>query len=187
MRRLKIISIFLICIAGCVGQAQEDHPTVVVGPGEGEERWVLPTSAESLGEGALIQMKLDRFDVPYTNMMALTQTLATSGILVHKHTFEDELIYVVSGNGFAIAGEDRAETPLEAGSLVYIPIGEWHGVRNADPDERMEVLVVTTPANEEWVSGFFRNASVLPGHPPLNLSEEEFLALFSKYGMELPE
>ena len=36
-----------------------------------------------------------------------------------------------------------AEThPLERGSFIYIPIVEWHGLRNADPNERMEVLEV---------------------------------------------
>ena len=33
---------------------------------------------------------------------------------------------------------------------------------------------------------FFRFATVEPGHPPLNLPEEEFLKLVKKYGMEVP-
>jgi hypothetical protein len=40
--------------------------------------------------------------------------------------------------------------------VIYIPIGQWHGLRNAE------------------------------GHPPLNVPEEEMRALFRKYGMELP-
>jgi quercetin dioxygenase-like cupin family protein len=190
--RFGLIALWLLGgMAACVGHTQspeeENHPTVVRGPMDGEDRWFAPTSADSLGEGAFIRIKLDRVDVPYTNMMALTQTLAAGGIPVHLHTYEDELIYVVKGNGFAIAGDDRQEVPLETGSLIYVPIGEWHGVRNADPNERMEVLVVTTPVDEGWLGDYFRDTTVLPGHPPLSLSEDEFLALMSEYGMELPD
>lgn len=190
--RFEIIALGLLAgTAACVGHTQtseeENHPTVVMGPTDGEERWLGPSSADSLGDGAFIRIKLDRVDVPYANMMAVTQTLATGGIPVHLHTYEDELIYVVKGNGYAIAGDDRQEVPLETGSLIYIPIGEWHGLRNADPNERMEVLVVTTPVDEGWLGDYFRDVTVLPGHPPLNLPEDEFLALMSKYGMELPD
>ena len=47
----------------------------------------------------------------------------------------------------------------------------------------MEILLVTTPAEDGGLGDYFRTASTLPGHPPLDLSEEEFLALASKYGM----
>ena len=166
---------------------EQIHPAVIKGPMDGEDRWLDPASAESLGEGAFIRIKLDRLDVPYTNMMAVTQTIAADGIPVHLHTYEDELIYVVRGSGFAIAGDDRPEVSLETGSLIYIPIGEWHGLKNADPNERMEVLLITTPVHKGWLGDFFREATVLSGHPPLNLNEDEFTALMSKYGMVLPD
>ncbi|MCZ6502485.1 MAG: cupin domain-containing protein [Gammaproteobacteria bacterium] len=163
----------------------QNHPAVVKGPMDGEDRWLDPASADNLGEGAFIRVKLDRVDVPYTNMMAVTQTIAAGGIPVHLHTYEDELIYVVKGNGFAIAGNDQPEISLETGSLIYIPIGEWHGLKNADPNERMEILLVTTPVRKGWLGDFFREATVLPGHPPLNLSEDED-APMNNYGMVLP-
>ncbi len=119
--------------------------------------------------------------------MIATQTLGASGIPVHLHTFENELLYVAAGKGSAIVGEDRREIPIEAGSVLYVPTGAWHGLRNEDPAQRVEVLVVTTPAEEGGLGDFFRAASVSPGHPPLNLPEAEFLALFSEYGMRLPE
>ena len=165
----------------------DERPAVISAPEEGLELWYLPTSRDDLGEGALINIKIDRVSVPYTSMMVVTQTLAADGIPVHLHTFEDELIYVASGHGKAIVGDDRKEIPIEPGSVLYVPTGQWHGVSNADPDERMEVLVVTTPVSAGGLGDFFRKASVRPGHPPLDLSEEEFLALFSQYGMEVPE
>ena len=143
-------------------------------------------SRDSIGDGAVIALKIDHVSVPQSGIMAAVQTLAADGIPVHAHTFEEELLYVVKGHGFAIVGSHREEIPLEAGSLVFVPPEEWHGVRNADPNDRMELLVVATPSAPGGLADFFRNASVRPGHPPLDLSEEEFLTLFHKYGMRVP-
>lgn len=164
-----------------------DHPAVVVPPGEGTVRWWMADEADTLGAGGRLDIKVDRVSVPYANLMVTTQKTAASGIPVHLHVSEDELLYVLSGNGFAIVGEDRREIAIETGSVVYVPIGEWHGVRNAKADERMEILVVTTPVEKDGLGDFFRNVGTEPGHPPLNVSEEEFRELFRKYGMRLPE
>ena len=182
----------LTLLAACsdaTGTASQEveHPVVVRGPDEGEVRWFQPASSDDLGEGAIFNIKVDRISVPFARMMIATQTLGASGIPVHLHTFEDELLYVVAGEGAAIVGEDRREIPVETGSVLYVPTSAWHGLTNADPAQRMEVLVVTTPAHEGGLGDFFLEASVSPGHPPLNLPEAEFLALFSEYGMRLPE
>jgi hypothetical protein len=50
----------------------------------------------------------------------------------------------------------------------------------------MDILLVTTPVKPSGLGDFFRFATVQPGHPPLNLPEEEFLKLVKKYGMEVP-
>lgn len=188
------ISVGLVA-AGCTsnGASQREQAdqsgqqrAVALGPSDGTELWFAPSSRDAVGDGAVITLKIDRISVPYARMMAATQTLAATGIPVHLHTFEDELIYVLSGHGFAVVGDDREEIPLEPGSVAYIPSREWHGVENADPDHRMEILVVTTPSAAGGLADFFRNAAVRPGHPPLDLSEEEFLALFHEYGMRVP-
>lgn len=59
-------------------------------------------------------------------------------------------------------------------------------MKNADPKEAMDILLVTTPVKPSGLGDFFQFATVKPGHPPLNLSEEEFLKLVRKYGMEVP-
>jgi mannose-6-phosphate isomerase-like protein (cupin superfamily) len=158
---------------------------VTVGPKDGVERWLGNESAKSLGAGALLNIKIDRISVPYTNMMVATQRLAASGIPVHYHFWEDEVLYILGGNGFAVdnAGQKVA---LKTGSTVYVPIGEWHGLVNSDPKEPMDVLLVTTPVRDNGLGDFFRFATVKPGHPPLNLPEEEFLKLVRKYGMRIP-
>jgi len=167
-------------------QHAEKTPIVAVGPDAGVVRWLQPESATVLGTGALLTIKIDRLSVPYTTMMVATQKLAASGIPVHSHTWEDEVLYIIKGRGFAVINEDQTRMPIETGSVLYIPIGAWHGLQNAAPHEPMEVLLVTTPVKPNGLGDFFRFATVQPGHPPLNLPEEEFLKLVRQYGMEVP-
>jgi quercetin dioxygenase-like cupin family protein len=162
-------------------------PIIAVGPAEGVVRWLQPDSAQQLGDGALLNVKIDRLSVPHTTMMVATQKLAASGIPVHSHTWEDEMIYVINGRGFAVINEAQTSVPIETGSVLYIPIGEWHGLKNADPKAPMDILLVTTPVKPSGLGDFFRFATVEPGHPPLNLPEEGFLKLVRKYGMEVPK
>ena len=168
-------------------QQGEKMPIVAVGSAEGVVRWLQPDSAQALGDGALLNIKIDRLSVPHTTMMVATQKLAASGIPVHSHTWEDEMIYVINGRGVAIINEEQTSVPIETGSVLYIPIGEWHGLKNADPKAPMDILLVTTPVKASGLGDFFRFATVQPGHPPLNLPEEEFLKLVRKYGMEVPK
>jgi quercetin dioxygenase-like cupin family protein len=190
-RIVGVVSAFLavvfVVLASHARQKEEAKtPVVAVAPDQGTVRWLQPDRSDELGAGALLNVKIDRLSVPYTTMMVATQRLAASGIPVHSHTWEDEVIYVIKGRGFAVVNEEQATVPIETGSVLYIPIGTWHGLRNADPKEPMQALLVTTPVKPNGLGDFFRFATVAPGHPPLNLPEEEFLKLVRKYGMEVP-
>ena len=138
--------------AGCAAsnnmspRDQSNQRAVVLGPSEGTELWNQPSSQNAVGDGSVVTLKIDRVSVPYSGIMVAVQTLAADGIPVHAHTFEEELLYVVRGRGFAVVGEGREEISLEPGSVVFVPPEEWHGIRNADPRDRMELLVVTTPS-----------------------------------------
>jgi quercetin dioxygenase-like cupin family protein len=181
------LAIACVVLASHARQPQTTKtPIVAIAPDQGTVRWLQPDSATELGQGALLNVKIDRLSVPYTTMMVATQKLAASGIPVHSHTWEDEVIYVIKGRGFAVVNEEQTPVAIETGSVVYIPIGTWHGLRNADPKEPMQALLVTTPVKPNGLGDFFRFATVEPGHPPLNLPEEEFLKLVKKYGMEVP-
>ena len=162
------------------------HDIVAVGPGQGVERWLGPDAADELGAGARIVIKVDRISVPATSMMVAEQRLAASGIPVHAHVWEDELIYILSGRGAAIVGPDQQQVPVEKGTTLYIPMGSWHGLVNGSATERMEALFVTTPVKEGGLGDFFREATVKPGHPPMDLPLEEFVKLLEQYGMILP-
>lgn len=167
-------------------QPSGQTPIMAIGPQEGTVRWADPVSDKELGSGALLNIKIDRFSVPYTSLMVMTQKLAASGIPVHSHRWEVEVIYVIKGRGFAVINQEQTAVPVEAGSVLYIPIGTWHGLRNADPTDPMDALLITTPVKPDGLGDYFRFASVEPGHPPLNLPEEEFLKLVKKYGMDVP-
>jgi quercetin dioxygenase-like cupin family protein len=162
------------------------HDIVAVGPDQGVERWLGPDAADDLGAGARIVIKVDRISVPATSMMVAEQRLAASGIPVHAHVWEDEVIYILSGKGAAIVGPDQQKVPVEKGTTLYIPMGSWHGLLNDSETERMEALFVTTPVKEGGLGDFFRNATVKPGHPPMDLPLEEFLKLLEQHGMILP-
>jgi mannose-6-phosphate isomerase-like protein (cupin superfamily) len=177
---------FLVVVSHAAQQQAGMTPIVAVGPGEGVVRWANPDSAAVLGSGALLNVKIDRLSVPHTTMMVATQKLAASGIPVHIHKWEDEVIYVIKGRGFAVINAEQTPVPIETGSVLYIPLGEWHGLKNVDPKDPMDVLLVTTPVKPNGLGDFFRFATVQPGHPPLNLPEAEFLKLVRQYGMEVP-
>jgi mannose-6-phosphate isomerase-like protein (cupin superfamily) len=65
-------------------------------------------------------------------------TLAAS----HTHEGEEEILYVISGKGAIIAGEE--EIDFEPGVAVLIPPGVPHRIR-ADGEETLRVVTVFSP------------------------------------------
>jgi quercetin dioxygenase-like cupin family protein len=60
----------------------------------------------------------------------------------HVHQGEEEIIYILSGVGAAIAGEE--ETPLAPGVAVFIPPGLAHQIR-ADGPEPLRLVTLFSP------------------------------------------
>jgi len=106
--------------------------------------------------------------------MGTQQLNAGSGIRVHRHEHEDEVLFIQEGGGTAILGEARKT--VEAGTIIYIPRGVWHGVEN--PNE-MDLLWVVTPPGLE---GFFREVGTSPGTPPRTLTPEQLNDIARKHG-----
>ena len=65
-------------------------------------------------------------------------TLATA----HTHPAEEEMLYILSGRGAILAGEQ--EVRLEPGVAVYIPPGLPHQIR-ADGDEPLNLITLFSP------------------------------------------
>jgi quercetin dioxygenase-like cupin family protein len=58
---------------------------------------------------------------------------------VHRHPHAEEYFFVLEGSGQHLTEGDPV--PLEAGDLVFIPKGEWHGFAN-DTDRPTTVVTV---------------------------------------------
>jgi quercetin dioxygenase-like cupin family protein len=60
----------------------------------------------------------------------------------HTHAAEEEIIYILAGQGAILAGEQQA--PLQPGVAVYIPPGLAHQIR-ADGDEPLRLVTLFSP------------------------------------------
>jgi mannose-6-phosphate isomerase-like protein (cupin superfamily) len=107
-----------------------------------------------------------------------TQTLRPgAGIGVHLHEQEDEILFVHSGRGIGVLGDDHAA--VEPGSTIYIPHGVWHGVEN--PDGELGLVWVVSPPGLE---SYFRDSGSPPGAPPKVLTDEQLEDIRRKHGLQ---
>jgi quercetin dioxygenase-like cupin family protein len=60
----------------------------------------------------------------------------------HVHAVEEEIIYILSGAGAILAGEQ--EIRLEPGVAVFIPPGQMHQIR-ADQGEPLKLVTLFSP------------------------------------------
>ena len=60
----------------------------------------------------------------------------------HVHAAEEEIIYILSGAGAILAGEQ--EIRLEPGVAVFIPPGQMHQIR-ADAPEPLKLVTLFSP------------------------------------------
>ncbi len=61
---------------------------------------------------------------------------------VHTHKVEEEIIYILSGEGAIISGEQ--EVQLEPGRAIFIPPGLPHQIR-ADGEEPLKLVTLFSP------------------------------------------
>ena len=100
-----------------------------------------------------------------------------TSVPLHLHQREDEIILIQSGNGVATLG-DR-ETPVMAGSVVWVPKGTWHAGRNTGTTT-LKWTGIYAPAGFE---GYFREISRAPGVEPRQRTADEWEALDRRYGI----
>jgi quercetin dioxygenase-like cupin family protein len=98
-------------------------------------------------------------------------------IRVHKHTNEDELIFIHAGSG--IFTLDEKEYVVHAGSVALVPRGVWHGLKNTGP-EYIEMRFAYTPAGLE---NYFREIGTPLGQPFKKITSEQRAAIGIKYGL----
>ena len=100
-----------------------------------------------------------------------------TSIPMHLHDREDEIILIQAGTGVAMLGD--VQTPVPAGSVVWVPKGTWHGGRNTG-STTLKWTGIYAPAGFE---GYFREISTAPGASPRQRTAEEWEALDRRYGI----
>jgi quercetin dioxygenase-like cupin family protein len=96
---------------------------------------------------------------------------------VHKHSNEDEFIFLHRGSGLFTLGEK--ELPIKEGAFALVPKGTWHGLKNTGT-ENIEMGFGFVPAGFE---GFFREVGTPLDQPFVPKTKEERKAIAKKWGM----
>ncbi|MFT3696419.1 MAG: cupin domain-containing protein [Kofleriaceae bacterium] len=97
-----------------------------------------------------------------------------SGIPMHRHEHEDEVLFVHEGEGVAVL--EGTKTVVHTGGTIFIPHGTWHGVESTGGAAEL-VWVVTPPGLEDY----FRDTGVRAGDPP-TLTPAELDDIGRKHG-----
>jgi quercetin dioxygenase-like cupin family protein len=98
----------------------------------------------------------------------ITEDLAPgTGVPVHRHLAEDEIIFIHRGQGTATLGENQHT--VTAGATVFVPREMWHGLQNTG-SETLTMLAIYAPAGFE---GYFREIGNKPGLAPRGARSEE--------------
>jgi quercetin dioxygenase-like cupin family protein len=100
------------------------------------------------------------------------------GIPVHKHSSEEEFIFIVKGNGIFTLGDEQYE--VTSGSMALVPRMVWHGLHNKS-NKMLKMLFGYSPSGFE---DYFRAIGVKPGEPGKELSVEDWQRINNKFGVE---
>jgi mannose-6-phosphate isomerase-like protein (cupin superfamily) len=103
------------------------------------------------------------------------QLYVGSGIRLHRHEGEDEVLWIQEGSGTAIIGDTRKT--VDKGAFVYVPQGVWHGLEN--PKNEVRLLWMVSPPGLE---NFFREVGTSPGIEPRKLTPEQLNDIARKHG-----
>ncbi len=104
-------------------------------------------------------------------------------IPLHQHEHEEEFLFVHTGHGVGVLGDQRAAVP--AGTTIYIPPSTWHGFQNT-ADTASQIMWVVTPGSggKTELEHFFRAVGALPGTDVKSLTPEQFADIMEKHGMK---
>lgn len=175
MRRLLLItmsSIAVALIAFSQTSRQPATPPPPESPPVKTKGYVLkPGEGEKLGDprGGVIKVSPESGSKQLA--MAVQPLAAGKRIGTHMHERDEEVFFVHKGKGTVLLDDKR--TPVEEGSVVYIPPGTWHGFEAGD--DMQLVWLMSPPHFVELYRLYFK-----PGFEPTNEEEERLL---KKYGV----
>jgi mannose-6-phosphate isomerase-like protein (cupin superfamily) len=170
-RRDLLMAAVAAAVAGASTPSAQGRPAkpAAIGPNDGELVYVGQDPVRiKISPGG----RLGRFAM-------ITQDVSPgTSIPVHLHEREDEIIFIQSGRGEATLEDTRL--PLEAGSVLFVPQGTWHGGRNTGADI-LKWIAIYSPSGFE---GYFREIGKRsPEDPPRMLSPDERQARDERYGI----
>ena len=96
---------------------------------------------------------------------------------IHKHLYNDELIFIHKGEGTLTLDEQLVE--VKTGTVAFVPRGVWHGLYNTGNENLLMVFQYSPAGFEEY---FIENGTPA-GMPPKQRTEEEYAIIEKKYGM----
>ena len=96
---------------------------------------------------------------------------------IHKHLFNDELIFIHKGEGTLTLDEQTIE--VKTGTVIFVPKGVWHGLDNTGKENLLMVFQYSPAGFEEY---FIENGTQV-GIQAKERTEEEFALTEKKYGM----
>lgn len=147
------------------------NPDLVLNTDEGEVYLI----GERQGR---VTIKVDKRNKGIETMSILTEDITPGdGIPVHKHSYEEELIFIEHGQGILTFGSK--EFNMRPGSMAIVPRGVWHGLRN-EKDEMLRMVFGYSPAGFE---DYFRHIGVKPGEPWEQLTNSDWSRINKKFGV----
>jgi oxalate decarboxylase/phosphoglucose isomerase-like protein (cupin superfamily) len=85
----------------------------------------------------------------------------------HVHPTEEEVIYVISGEGEQTVGDGAPAFPIREGDAIYIPANTLHSTFNTTW-RPLRLVVIYTPGGAETQLDGLPDARILPpGIPPV--------------------
>ncbi|MCM3904550.1 MAG: cupin domain-containing protein [Pyrinomonadaceae bacterium] len=174
MRRILLITT-LVTAVGLLASTQTSRKTPAqtsqeISPAKSKGYVLQPDEGEKLADprGGIIKVS------PQAGSQRLSMVVqpltAGNRIGVHMHERDEEVFFVHKGKGTVILDDKR--TPVEEGSVVYIPPGTWHGF-DANDDMQL-VWLISPPHFVELYRLFFK--------PGFETTKEEEERLKAKYG-----
>lgn len=125
-----------------------------------------------------VTIKVDKQKKGMETMSLLTEDIKPNdGIPVHKHSSEEEFIFIEKGTGILTFGDGQFE--VTAGSMALVPRTVWHGLQNQS-NEMLRMVFGYTPSGFE---DYFRAIGVKPGEPRKELTSEDWQQINNKFGV----
>jgi quercetin dioxygenase-like cupin family protein len=154
--------------ANAGARAQDQPRPTVIGPNEGERRFLR-------GGTAPLLIKVDPITTGSRRFVLGSSDLPPGdAIPVHRHLREDEIILITHGSARVQLG--REFFTAGPGATVFIPQGTCIAVENVGPDTLSNTFIFSSPGFEEVL----RAVSSPAGGPPKLVSATERAAAFHR-------